>query len=293
MAEKQKLAEVTRQVLVKVAHEQPVDISSSDFHEGGVEPWPDFESSFSDLIYRLRGEGHISFEDSYSGTEGETWFITATASERPESKKLYLEDSGMTKLNATELRAARDRVISYIYENGAANYGYSMPTKDIVENTGVDQFQLREVVGLLINQGLMSASEMQSIGLNSNGQLEAERLGPKTPMRAVEPNSFHIDARYSIVQIAGSNSTQNANLRLDAAAAKELLDTIEGTLATLNLEPVVLQEANGLLASLQESALKGAGDAVSRAVAGALGSILTAAGSPLGKGLLAMFGISV
>lgn len=292
MAKEQRLGTLTRKLLAKVSSEQPIDISSLDFYDNGKEPWPDFESSFSDLMYRLQREGHVSFDDSYSGTEDETWFIGTTSSEQPKSKKLYLKDDGMTKLNATELRAARDRVISYIYENGAANYGYSMPIADIVENTGVDEFQLRDVVGLLINQGLMSASDMQSIGLNSSGQREAERLGPKTLMRAVEPNSFHIDARYSIVQIAGSNSTQNANLRFDTAAAKELLDTIEGTLPTLNLEPGLLQEANGLLASLKESALKGAGDAVSRAVAGALGSILTAAGSPLGKGLLAMFGIS-
>jgi hypothetical protein len=250
------------------------------------------EEEFSDLVYELERHGHLSFEDSYSGTEGETWFVNIRGSEEPATKRLLFEEGGMTKLMGAELRAARDRVISYIYENGTSNYGWSMPIDDIVANAGVDKFELREVVGVLVNQGFMSKSTMDSIGLNQRGQAEAERLGPAVPMRASAATGLHIDARYSIVQVAGANSTQNATQSFDASAVTQLLSEIEQELPTLDLAPAVRGEAEGLLGSLKESAKKGASDAVARAVGGALGAILTAAGSPLGKSLLMLLGIS-
>lgn len=252
----------------------------------------DAEATFSDLVFELDKQGHIGFDEVYSGTEGETCFIDIRDTEHPANKRLLFDEDQMPKLSGSELRAARDRVISYIYENGAANYGYSMKVDDIVANAGVSNAELRDVVGLLINQDLMSSSELQSVGLNEKGQAEAERLGPSVPMRAAHNAGLHIDARYSIVQIAGDNSTQSANQTIDASKMTQLLSQIEDALPSLSIEPAARQEAAGLLDSLKASASKGVADAVTRAVAGSLSAILDAAGSPLGKSLLMLLGIS-
>jgi len=199
----------------------------------------------------------------------------------------------MATLSPAELRVARDNVIRYIYENGAANHGYSMPVDDIVANTEVDGFSLRDVLSVLINQQLLSETELQSIGLNINGQREAERLGPAVLMQMPQSTqSLQIDARYSIVQIAGSHSTQSASQTTNHSELMTVLDEIEAEIQNLEFPPAVKEEAKGLLASLKKSAVKGVNDAVTRAVGGALGSILTAAGSPLGRGLLVLLGIS-
>ncbi|MBA4776687.1 MAG: hypothetical protein H2044_13610 [Rhizobiales bacterium] len=251
------------------------------------------EAVFSDLVFDLRREEHLSFKECYSGTEDETCFIDITDTENPATKRLLFDEDHMPRLSGAELKAARDRVLAYIYEHGAANYGYSMKIDDIVKNAGVNQMELRDVVNVLINQGLMSKSTMDSIGLNNDGQSEAERLIPTVPMRAIHNAGLHIDARYSIVQIAGENSTQSANQTIDASEMTQLLSQIEESLPSLAMEPAAKQEASGLLDALKRGASRGTADAVTRAVAASLSGLLTAAGSPLGKSLLVLLGISV
>ncbi|MBP1847999.1 hypothetical protein J2046_006284 [Rhizobium petrolearium] len=287
-------ANLKRWIINQIAKsKQPISLSHLDYVESGEEPWETLDTDFPDAMFDLERQGHIVVDDVHSGTENETCFIDMRGSEDPATKRLLFDEEAMPKLTGPELRFARDRVIAYIYENGASNYGYSMPIDDILANTGLNNFQIRDVVGLLINQGLMSKSTMDSIGLNQQGQAEAERLGPTIAMRAPLSPNYQIDARYSIVQIAGANSTQNATQSFDSGALTELLGEIERTLPTLEMQPAARTEAQGLIEALKGSAIKGAADAVTRAVGGALSAILSAAGSPLGKSLLVLLGISI
>jgi hypothetical protein len=156
----------------------------------------------------------------------------------------------------------------------------------------ISRAEIGAVGMLLVNQGLTAHSvPMGSFGLNSSGQAEAERLGVLVPMTdPPAPSSIHINANYSVVQIAGSNSSQSGTLNANHSMIQQVLSEIERTLPSLNLEPAAREEAAGLLSTLKTQ-LHNLPGAAGRAIAAALASLLKAGGSDLGHALIKHFGI--
>ena len=139
------------------------------------------------------------------------------------------------------------------------------------------------------NQGLLAHDALGgTIGLSASGQSEAEQLGPDILMRdrtLQTPSTVHVNASYSVVQIAGPHSSQTAQLSVDQSRIAQIVDQIERELTSLNMSETARGEAAGLVTSLRKamSQLPAAG---LRAISAALAGVLTAAGSELGKKLM-------
>nr|WP_325265576.1 hypothetical protein [uncultured Rhizobium sp.] len=216
---------------------------------------------------------------------------TGAVSAKP---KRILQEKHMSELSPKELKSLRDRVLLYVYENGAANYGYSMPADNICRDLDVGAHELRQVIMMLINQGMLSKSELQSLGINSHGQREAERLKPAFLMTSgTDQSGVTINANYSTVQLAGANSSQSASLNIEQSVLHQLLFEIEREIPTLDLTPAKADEARGLLEALKAAVGAKMADAGVRAIGASLSSILVTSGSALGQRLLELLGIAL
>jgi hypothetical protein len=196
------------------------------------------------------------------------------------------------KISAVRLRQLRDQVIRYVHEHGAGNWGWGVPQKEVQQALGITEHELRTVIVLLMEQNLLpDHGSISDVGLNERGQDEAARLG-SLPMQEPPRTQMTIHANYSIVQFGGSNSTQNAQLSVDQSTISAILNQIERELPELPLEATKREEAVGILATLRKIIVEKLPAAGARVLSAALASILTDAGSQLGKRLLDALGIS-
>lgn len=191
------------------------------------------------------------------------------------------------------LRDLRDNVLRYVYDHGAGNPFFATDGKSVAKDLDIAPHEMNAVAMLLHSQGLFeSRGPVGSISLNDRGQAEAERLGPAVRFREpIEPNPVVINANYSVVQVAGHNSHQSATYNLDQSKLIALLDQIEAEIPKLNLTSAEKEEAKGLVEAGKQGAASRLGAAGMRAIGGSLSSLLTSAGSELGKRLVALLGI--
>lgn len=195
------------------------------------------------------------------------------------------------------LRELRDAVLRYIYKNGATNPYFSVDEDDLQRDLNITRPELSAVWMVLHNQDLLPGRGEGiggMIGLSERGQAEAERLGPEVLMREQpsDKQTIHINAAYSVVQIAGHGSTQTANLQVEKPAIEDLLTRIEAELEVLKIDTPTKDQAAGLVASLRQGVAAKLGDAGLRAMGAALSGILNGAGSSLGKSLAKLLGIT-
>jgi hypothetical protein len=163
--------------------------------------------------------------------------------------------------------------------------------EDIQEALSIMKAEIGAVANLLQHQGHLQSCPYGSVGLSASGQAEAERLGVLVPMAdPPAPSAIHINANYSVLQIAGSNGNQFGTVTANHSQIQQLLSQIERELPSLNLEPAARHEAAGLVASLKTQ-VSNLPAAAGRAIAGALSSLLNAGGSDLGHALMNHFGI--
>jgi hypothetical protein len=190
-------------------------------------------------------------------------------------------------ISPTRLRQLRDQVIRYVYEHGAGQWGWGVPLEQVENALGITSQELQTIGMLLREQRLLpDHGSITNIGLNSKGQVEGERLGPSVPMQEPEPSPMVIHANYSIVQVAGANSTQSAQLAVDQSQLINIMEQIEKELPTLKLEPREREEAKDLLGSLRKQLADKLPGAASRAIGAALAAIIMDGGSKLGQVLL-------
>lgn len=199
-----------------------------------------------------------------------------------------------SKMTPERRRELRDLVLLYVYENGSDMPYWSVPGEQIQKALSISRQELSDVGMMLHNQGLIATPGIAgSIGLNEAGQAEAEALRPRVLMRDPPPSSnpVTINAHYSVVQVAGSHSSQTAHYSVDQSRAMQLLDQIERSIPDLDLEPAEKEEAKGLAASLRRG-LKDLPAAGQRAMAGVLVELIKKGGSELGESLMQVFGLS-
>jgi hypothetical protein len=190
-------------------------------------------------------------------------------------------------MSSARLRQLRDQVIRYVYEHGAGKWGWGVPLEQVQKALGISSQELQTITMLLIEQGLFAKhGPISNIGLSSEGQDEAVRLGSGIPMREPSQTPMVIHANYSVVQVAGANSTQSAQLAVDQSQITNVMEQIEKELPTLNLEPHERQEAKDLLGSLRKEISDKLPGAAARAIGAALAAIIMAGGSELGQVLL-------
>jgi hypothetical protein len=190
------------------------------------------------------------------------------------------------------LKEMRDKVIRYVYEHGAGNWKWGVDRDQVKQALGITEHELRNVYMLMIEQHLVpEGGSISDIGLSERGQEEAVRLGTSTAMHEPSPAPITINANYSIVQVAGANSTQSAQLSIDQSKVSHVIDQIEKELPSLNLQPVERAEASDLLTSLRKLITEKLPGAAARAVGAALAAIITAGGSKLGEILLSLLHI--
>jgi hypothetical protein len=191
------------------------------------------------------------------------------------------------------LRQLRDLVIRHVYEHGAGKSGWGVPLWQVQKALSISRSELQAVTMVMIEQGLLSKrGSIGDIGLSSEGQDEAARLGGGVPMREQPPSPIVIHANYSVVQVAGANSTQSAQLVVDQSRLTNVLEQIEKEIPNLNLEPGEREEAHGLLTSLRKVISDKLPEAATRAIGAALASVIMTGGSKLGQVLLDVLNIS-
>ena len=118
------------------------------------------------------------------------------------------------------------------------------------------------------------------IGLTEKGSKEAEKLD--RPSAA----AINIHASNSVVQLAGSNNVQTAQLsNVYQSQIISILDQIEHEIPRLGLESAKREQAIGILATLRKALLDKLPDAGIRVLAAALSDIITKTGSELGQTL--------
>lgn len=186
-------------------------------------------------------------------------------------------------------RQIRDLILRFIYEQGAGKPGFGIPEASL----GDLQLSREEVqAGLMAlhNQNLMGGpwAIIGHVSLNEAGQREAERL-VSIPLRDPPERPLHIDANYSIVQVAGAGSHLSASLIQSQNDLGRLLDAIARELPRLALPDPSRKEAEDCISALRLDTL-GAG--AKRALAATLNAILTGAGSQIGSQLGGLLGFS-
>ena len=195
-------------------------------------------------------------------------------------------------IDPARLKSLRDQVIRYVYANGASNYGWGVKMDKVQEALGITRRELQTVYMLMMEQGLSAEQGMiADIGLSKNGQEEALRLGAETPMHEPRQGPITINANYSIVQVAGDNSSQSGQVSIDQSEVTQIIDQIEKEIPSLNLTDGERAEAKDLLTSLRELIMKQLPGAAMRAVGAALSAIITAGGSKLGELLMKLLHI--
>ena len=192
-------------------------------------------------------------------------------------------------IDPKRLKTVRDNVIRYVYEHGAGKYAWGVKRDQVKLAIGITEHELRQAYMVMREQGLIPVDygRIDEVGLNQRGQEEAVRLGTATAMH--EPataSQIIIDAHYSIVQIAGANSTQSAQLTVDQSKVSQVIAEIERELPTLDLQKVQRSEATELLADLKKLIAEKVIGAAARAIGAALAAIIKAGGSKLGEVLL-------
>ncbi|MBS7542533.1 hypothetical protein [Ancylobacter oerskovii] len=195
------------------------------------------------------------------------------------------------QISPQRLREVRDQILRYVYEHGAGHPSWDVETYKIKTAIGATADEFERATMLIYEQGLMGGGQIGSIGLNQRGQMEAERLGVAVPMRDPDLSGLTIHANYSVVQVAGANSSQNAALQVGITDLARILSEIEVILPSLPLTKEERAEATDLTSTLKSGANTLKGGAL-RAIGGALSSILTGAGSGLGKTLAEAIGIA-
>ena len=202
----------------------------------------------------------------------------------------------MTKepISPGRLKQLRDQVILYVYEHGAGNSGWGVNGDEVKHALKINDHEIQKVVMLMMEQGMLpTRGKITDIGLSERGQQEAIRLGSGIAMQEpTAPSQTVIHANYSIVQVAGANSSQNAQLSIDQSKFIQVIDEIEKELPSLNLQPLERTEAGDLLASLQKMITEKLPSAAVRATGAALAAIITAGGSKLGGVLMDLLHIS-
>jgi hypothetical protein len=189
---------------------------------------------------------------------------------------------------ARSIRDIRDQIIRYVYENGAGEWEFAVDAAQVQSELGVSDDEFQKACMLLATQDLLGGY-IGAIGLNEAGQREAEAIGPTTSFRAeARPQSVTVNAQYSVVQIAGSGSTQTGAVHIDRGALQALIDEVTRELPKLDMSEAARAEASDLAEALKNT--EGMRPAAVRATAAALSGILTAAGSALGKRILELLG---
>lgn len=191
------------------------------------------------------------------------------------------------------LRELRDMTIRFAYDNGAARPYFFVTEDELSKGIGISGEELSKVAMLMMNQGLIAKyAPVGTIGLSDLGQAEAERLGPAVLMREPSPSgTVVVNASYSVVQIAGHNSTLTANYSLKHSEIASVLEEIEQELPRLSLSPAAVNEAKGLIDDCRKGIVGKMGSAGLRAMGASLSSLLTSGGSELGKRLIGLLGI--
>jgi hypothetical protein len=166
-----------------------------------------------------------------------------------------------------------------------------VPVDEIQAALSITEEELSAVSMLLYNQQLLATrGQVGCIGLNTSGQFEAERLGPLVAMRDLpreHPSAVIVgSASNSIIQVAGSQSNQNATLSVQQSQILELLNQIERTLPSLALPPEKQREAADVLTALRDGTKRVVSSAANKVLATALDAMLRPAASELGQRLL-------
>lgn len=196
-------------------------------------------------------------------------------------------------VSADRLRKVRDQILVYVYENGAGSPNFDVSGKHVQHALNLTSDEMSEAVLLMHTQGFLAQGQVGSIGLSEYGQAEAERLGPAVLMREPPaPSAIHVHANHSIVQVAGAGSTQHASLSMQNSELQAIFAEIERAIPTLGIPDADKEHAKGLLSSLR-SGVGTIADAGLKAIGASLGGVLTSAGSPLGKRLAELLGISL
>lgn len=192
------------------------------------------------------------------------------------------------------LRWLRDAAVRYVYEHGAGMPHFATPADEVARAIGATKKEFSAVTALMFEQGIIPprVGPVGSVCLSDIGQETAERLGPDVLLRdPPPPASMHISATDSIVQIAGSGSTQTASLTLHKSQIEQILHEIESELPSLQISEDDRTKAKGLVASMR-SGLGVIGSAGLTVIGGALGQILINAGSPLGQRLMELINVA-
>ena len=181
------------------------------------------------------------------------------------------------------LMELRNRVLIYVLERGAGQPKGYVPLDEMKRELDLQRDEYRAVYLNLHQAGLAHTNATNTaIYLTDAGRLEAERM--KAGDRP-GTGSMHIDARYSVVQIAGAGSTQTASLSIDQQRVLTLVEEIEQKLPNLPLSPAQRDEATSLADALRK-AVRELPAAGARAIGAALAALLTGAGSDLGHRLM-------
>jgi hypothetical protein len=189
-------------------------------------------------------------------------------------------------MDSSRLKALRDSVIRYVYDHGAGKYAWGVKRDQVKQSLGITEHELRQVFMLMREQGLTpDYGRINDVGLSHQGQEEAIRLGT-VPMHEPAQQPVTINAHYSIVQVAGANSTQSAQLSIDQSKVSQVIDQIEKELPSLNLQKAERSEASELLTHLRKLIAENVTGAATRAIGAALSAIIKAGGSKLGEVLL-------
>jgi hypothetical protein len=194
-----------------------------------------------------------------------------------------------------QLKTLRDNVIRYVYKHGAGKYAWGVKRDQVKLALGITEHELSQAYMVMREQGLIPVDygRIGEVGLNQRGQEEAVRLGTTAMHEPATPSQIIVDAQYSIVQIAGANSTQSAQLTVDQSKVSQVIAEIERELPTLDLQKVQRSEATELLAHLKKLVAEKVIGAAARAIGAALAAIIKAGGSKLGEVLLDHLHIAV
>ena len=187
-------------------------------------------------------------------------------------------------------REARDLLLRYIYDKGPEGPIWQVDPSQARRDLGLTHEECEAAMSLLIAQNLTGESYIGWIGINEAGQREAERIGVRVPMQEPPPSAVTIHANYSVVQVAAPGSTQSAAITINQTTLNQTLDRIEAELPRLPLSDAQREEAKDCVHGLRGGGLRGG---ALRATGAALSSILSGAGSSLGKALADAIGVAV
>lgn len=181
------------------------------------------------------------------------------------------------------LMELRNRVLIYVLERGAGRPKGYVPLAEMKQDLDLQTDEYKAVLINLHSTGFARTNARNdAMYLTDSGRSEAEKM-----QHGGEPasRSIHVDARYSVVQIAGAGSTQTASLSIDQQRVLTVVEEIEQKLPDLPLSPAERDEATSLADALRK-AMRDLPAAGARAIGAALAAILTGAGSDLGQRLM-------